>query len=478
MKIHIPFINRVIHKSPEEGYFNDEGYQQVYKKSPFEGYRGGSNIRHKSDFERISPLILQKLFIRDSTVASAILSSLERIILSDPYIEGGKPTYRKLVEKFFEENDLKAFISEYIQYKMMYGGVAVDLFYGDKSNRLVRAKPRSPIGIDYKRDKSGRVIRDDYSKEPVGLVYEVDKSDDGAFEMTNYYGKFSTYKIVGYHNGDTHLPYIIYSPFYTVDSREPIGVGVIEMAYNPAVMKSNLLLIHHDSAGRNIGGVDVITVGDPEVFPNPRSDDLKRALRLAQVGRQNRLVALEYYNKFNHIDIDVSGYVDAIKAFRDEEITGLRTPKAVATGVAEDVNRDTLNTQIKVWGGSMKVAREIHISSRLKEELFTIILYSNGIRNFNRKDLPELVWEKYDQEERRQIVNELSTCVSTGLLTPTLDVENRIRKLYGLKELDEDTIGGGVIQRPRGRPDSVDKEDVKEVEHLKEKYKDTLKVER
>ena len=378
-------------------------YKQVDKEELEAAYREVGVIRHS--IRTLSNIITSKM----PTVVGPN-EEFFRDFLRDIGRKGGEHSWNIIYKKLY-------------LYQFIYGDYWVEMVYedGDLEKPIVDIDFVSPTEMDYARDSDGRVVVD-RSGNPIGYTqrnprYSGQRQRESpdpvppGVHLDSNQVFFMEERIVHF------MPDSVGSGLY--------GLGLIEPIYKQALYLLSLEKVSANKALELGFPIKVGTVGNSEHEPTQESiEGMGNVLRNAS---NTGVITTTYYNKIELLQPkNPEVFMEFLRYYVDEIITGIGIPKAFATGIGDSTNRSTLVRQEFMMKTTMKTYLD-DSTETFTMGVFQRIAESHGFKEFPALIPPEIVLEELDAFAER-----ILKYSNAEMVTPDLTTEQFIRDREGL----------------------------------------------
>lgn len=322
---------------------------------------------------------------------------------------GSETTWEDLLKKIF-------------QHQMIYGDAWVELIFSKSGSRIVDMDIIDPKTMDFARDQDGNVLVDRFHR-PMGYVQvlpnkhmaerlQKDPLPDGIHLPGN--SIFLLPKRIVHFKLDT-----VGSGFH--------GIGLIEPIYDITKFKLNLEQQLIEATLKIGTGIITAEVGDQNHEPNPQQ--IQNILKKIKEAHYKTELGVPHYVKLNSLEVKYAErFLNFLNYYIDQQITGVGIPGAFATGAGEDTNRATLDRQEALMKMGMKDFVNQTVSV-IQSKIFSRIAELEGLGEF-----PLVKWGELSVDELNSKVDRITKLANqkVGVLRPTKELENFIKKLEGL----------------------------------------------
>lgn len=367
-------------------------------------------------------LKLEQLYFSDGIIFNAVNCWIELVCSPGFQIVGMDEEARRYVEEFLEKVEFEdEILPKIVSHMCIYGNAYVEIIFNQAGTEIVDlSDPIDPKTIDFKRDRLGQPILDEYGNPSA------------------YVQQFTGKPI------EIPAENIAHFKLYSIGASQ-LGIGLIEPLFWTALGKRNLDEKIAQQEFRRATPFVLVKVGDKD---HPPSAEEINAIHdtMKNITYKTDFVGPYWYDiQFLKSDPSTSS-LDAAKYFVDQEIAGLGLPKAFVLGTGEAQNRATLDLIVALT--QKKVQRvQKSIANVLENKVFKKIVELKGFR-----EVPRMVWNEFSPESLSQKIDRLTKEIQTGLLTPDEDLKKIIKKWENLPVAERTSESLGVKNASAKRP--------------------------
>jgi hypothetical protein len=382
--------------------------------------------------QRVPLLELELVYYRDSTIFNSI-NKITQTIMSANHKVACKD---KKVEKYFIEftqnlgnsgsdTTWDELLGKIFKFQCIYGRSFVENVYNKRANKIVDWDSVDPKSMDYAKDSTGNIVLDVYGK-PVGYVQTL----QNIYSLSNPIIKSVAPPKVSLQPNQIFVDpkriaqmklYEVGDGFY--------GIGLIEPTYLNTIRKQNVEEALANSIWRHGFPIIWAQLGDLQHEPTPQQ--IQSMLDKLKDLTFKKEIATPYYYKLEMLESQQSTKLqEHLSYFQDQQITSLGIPKPYATGGGEDTNRATLTNMSKLF--ELTLIDIIRATTQaIQKYMFKPICELEGF-----KTVPTLEWDIVGIDELDRKSKRLLAYIQNGLIKPDLSIQEYIRKIEGLEELE------------------------------------------
>ena len=279
--------------------------------------------------------------------------------------------------------------------------------------------------MDFLRNRENSIVYDEYGK-PKGYVQYVPYNYDVPKDREK-----------NTMSGKAMFLYPDETAYFTFDNfgGSVDGVGVIEPQYDVVRRKKSLEKANTQSALRRGNPRYHAKIGNEKYRPSP--NERKRVKdELMSLAPQDDIVT-EWWVDIGMLEADVVADVTGLlKYYVERQASCMGIPMAFLSEGGENTNRATLVDQKKILFRTIEAYRK-RISVMFSEQIVPLIM-----KNRSFSSTPVLTWEPMSLDDKESRSIRLQRYAKSGILTPTIDLENEIRRMEELPPISEEEHGG------------------------------------
>lgn len=378
--------------------------------------------RLTEDTKRVDKKNLQLMYLRDDICYNGV-NKLTRLVMSTDMFWDCRDEDGNIVKEDVDymnewaENTnfwLKSF--ETIKNTLIFGIGWQEILYAKDGDKKINVGVDvvDPKTMDFGRDMTGNILYDSFGKpqyyvQTVPQSYNVPRNRE--VENSSYsYGKKQRFE-------RDELAYYTFDNFGgSVD-----GIGVIEPQYDIVRRKKSLEKANIQSAMLRGNPRYHVKLGSEKYRPTP--NERKRLQdQLAALKPQDDIVT-EWWVDVKMLNGDVVSEVsDILKYYVERQASCMGIPLAYVSEGGEATNRATLGDQRILLFKTVETYRRRY-SSTFTEQVLPSILENRVFSS-----IPKLVWEPLSLDDKESKSIRLQRYAKTGLITPSKEVEEVVRK--------------------------------------------------
>lgn len=314
--------------------------------------------------------------------------------------------------------------------QVAFGWQPTELIYNEKGDKIVDLDTIDPITFDYAKNVQSRIALDEYGN-PVGYIQS----------LNNYIGpvqqKITPPEAVRLLTNQIYIPpeRVALFKLHTMGTGF-YPIGLIEPIYNTYIRHKAAEEGFATAAYRLGNPVPYAKIGD--ALHQPSEDKLKKAAEKLKEMNANSSFSSAYYDNIEFLETKESRNLRTfLDYWVDMEVAGIGLPRAFATGEGGETNRATLARQEYF----VKLALQDVLDKTAETIRFKIFKKIADLENANSKGQkivpPIFVFKDIALEELDSKSVRLVKYATSGLITPSKDTENFIRKMEDLPEQTE-----------------------------------------
>jgi len=304
------------------------------------------------------------------------------------------------------DHDFDYYLKIAAKHAAIYGDGFQEIGYSKDETQITNLFVIDAKTMEFKKDYNGVTEIDEYQR-PVGFVQTGRPQDEV-------------------------IPYdkILHFKLDQIADSE-MGIGLIEPLASIIVTKANIELGLGQVIYRKGFPFLLGIVGDETHHPTASMvDDLLN--ELIDLTHKDELV-IPYYYKVEFLEsANAEKLASHLDYFLNQICAGLGIPKPMLFGTGEDTNKATLMGQLVSFDRSLKAYQRL-ITREYERKLFRQIVKLAG---GNPKEIPELIFAEINPEDSNDKATRLFKYVKSGLLTPSPDIEQEIRRREGFQLLE------------------------------------------
>jgi len=219
-------------------------------------------------------------------------------------------------------------------------------------------------------------------------------------------------------------------------SDEQMGVGFLEPLFKDSWLELNIREAIGQSVWRHGFKQFIFTVGNERHYPT--KEDMEAIYDLVyDINHRSELVLPDYVKVNETKEGDFRGIESIISYYQNQKFAAFQVPKAIALGLSEEGSRSTLEL-LGIDFDQIVRAIQHKLAYLLENKLFKLMKERGQI-----SEIPKVIFPEATPSDMNEKATRMQKYVMSGLLTPTLEVENIIRKSEGLPEItrEEKSIG-------------------------------------
>jgi len=387
-------------------------------------------VKTPPSYERAELEELELTYISNAVVFNSINKIVQTIMSADHEIVAKSARVQKFFDKFVEHigesgGDItwEELLETIFKHQCIYGQAFVENIFNKQGNRIVDWDILDPKKLDYAKDERGYPVLDIYGK-PVGYVIKIPPTIDVPEHLIKSNEKVPEKVFLRANEYFIPPERIAHIKLYTVgDGLYP--VGLIEPIYKISLKKLNVEEALANSIYRIGFPIRVVYYGDMNHEPTPeKMNEMLQKLRNLDYSQN---MVLPHYAK---LEISEPRHAEKMREhleyFKEQEITGLGIPKPFATGLGEDTNRATLQSQSALFELTLKDIIK-RTCTAIRKYMFRPICQLEGFR-----EVPRIVWHNIGVDALNKKVERLVKLAKADLLDVDDELKEKIRKMENL----------------------------------------------
>jgi len=391
---------------------------------------------------------LETIYFRDDVVYNGI-NLYVRLMMSSPFtLVTDDPDDQEYLDMWSYTTDLHGVVYETIKNQLMFGIGWMELIWGNAKEIdmpakkiLARLDTIDCKFMDFFRDGYGNIKYNKYGFPegyaqivPPGFVVPKNREITGMIYLVTQLGTGRAMQL--------WEDEIAYFTFETVGAGAD-GVGIIEPQYDLVRRKKSIEKGHAQSVMRRGNTRYQIKNGNEKYRPGPdEREAIKRELK--ELKPEDDIVT-EWWTDIKVLEAQDAGEInDTLLYYINQQCGCMGLPVAYVTGRGEATNRSTLGDQKVLLFKSIDAQKQ-KFTRQFERQ---ILPYLKKNREF--KGPIKVVWDALSIDDKSEKSLRLQRYVKSGVITPTLDVENLIRTIEGLPLLDKrpETMFEPIKKRP------------------------------
>jgi hypothetical protein len=382
---------------------------------------------------RIDPYELERCYYMNPIVFNAVNAYGAIFLSSDYEVVGASDDEIEFTKKFLDDNDWRSLLLEIVMQQCIFGKAWIELISGDKSKKLMALNAVDPKSMDFRRDSFARIIYDKHGMPDSYFQYLsfMDAPDQvpGETFQQNPYGRTGR-------GIEIESSKMAVFPLY-ISSGQASGIGLIEPIYDVVKDSNTFRKGLAQSISRHGFPISVTYVGDEKHQPTTEEID-NVYQQIKNINERNELV-MPYYYKTDILESKKSVQLSSHLSYYDDLIiAGMGVPMAYVMGAGEGLNKSTLDKQNLMFTRRIKMM-QYNISEVTRATIFRRLASENGFDS-----VPKLIWEEVSLDDVESKAERLYNYIRYGVLTPSKELEDYIRKIEHLPGTGKD------YQRPVG----------------------------
>jgi len=310
-----------------------------------------------------------------------------------------------------------------LKFTCMFGRMPVELIFNKEGTRVLDLDSIDPKTFDYAKTSSQKIVLNEYGN-PIGytqklpFMYEpiikIQPPPNVKLDTNSLYfpaERIALFKL--FNLGDGFYPLGLIEPIYTTYIRHKAS----EEGFANANFRAG-------------NPVPAMKIGND--MHQPTEEQIKNAVEDLKTMNSKSAFAYAYYNELGYLETkgDKRGLRTFLDYWVDMEVAGIGIPKAFATSEGGETNRATLARQEYIMKLSLTDVLN-RIGSVIQNKIFeTIAKYER--ENGNNIYAPKVMWNEIVLEELDSKAVRLVKYAQAGLIRPTPELEEFIRKIEEL----------------------------------------------
>lgn len=371
------------------------------------------SLKETPQFKRVSKKELEIAYLTDPLIFNAINVISKTFMASTYRFVSQDQRAIDYLNELETKIRIQHLVGKVVKHMAMFGDAWVEIVYNRNKSKIVGLEILDPKRMDYLKDGQNRIVIDKNSL-PMGYVQEVSYSA--------LVPKGITVKDIGGKKGIVFgRDQISHFMFETVGD-EFYGIGLIEPIYYTVKRKANV----EEGLGQAIfrTGFPMVWAKAGNENHEPTPSDIQNILKqLKDINYRTELVT-PYYVDLQILESKSSTNLHQhLDYFVNQQITGFGIPKSLVTGTSETgLNRATLNIQNDMFERTLKGVQE-EITYEFETHILRLMAELE-----NWSDVPKMEWSEINVDESNTRAQRLTEYVKSGLLLPTSDIRQIVRK--------------------------------------------------
>lgn len=374
--------------------------------------------------ETVSIDKLEKLYLIDGITFRDVNDYVDRIIGTAIHFTGD-PRLVKECEEWSERVNLKRLLEEGIKDIFITGNAYYELGYTPGGDDIVKVRLINPRLIDYIRNHSGEIERDEYS-DPVGFVMKVHGDTIEWRKDEIVVNGEVRWRSDGTYDGRDR---IVHLRLFTLGDNE-VGISPLQTVYKSAIIRMNLEENTGETSYRS--GALVVTVGK-ENEPPPRPESIQKIVDDVSKIRGDDILGLPSGVKLDQPPVpEMSDRSSLLLYFAGVQSLAMGIPltRHLLPGTRVALrSADSLPTDLDYEH------RILCLQSRLADQIRRTFIFrylsARGLIN-SLSEVPSISFTSSTPFLLREIINLLARLGRRGLIRRDPELEEYIRRELGL----------------------------------------------